>query len=138
MGGSSVVMLFSNEQEVCFISCWDRCLIAGLDSLLSKQEGEKKIQKCALLEHLVLWHKYLNFLLCLNECWQNMCKPLNPVEGLQMYICRLVFLVKAGWILVIQKRTWLQKGSIMAILLDLPTWILFLYICFLRKLYWFS
>lgn len=105
VGGSSVVMLFSNEQEVCFISCWDRCLIAGLDSLLSKQEGEKKIQKCALLEHLVLWHKYLNFLLCLNECWQNMCKPLNPVEGLQMYICRLVFLVKAGWILVIQKRT---------------------------------
>lgn len=105
VGGSSAVMLFSNEQEVCFISCWDRCLIAGLDSLLSKQEGEKKIQKCALLEHLVLWHKYLNFLLCLNECWQNMCKPLNPVEGLQMYICRLVFLVKAGWILVIQKRT---------------------------------
>lgn len=101
VGGSSAVMLFSNEQEVCFISCWDRCLIAGLDSLLSKQEGEKKIQKCALLEHLVLWHKYLNFLLC----WQNMCKPLNPVEGLQMYICRLVFLVKAGWILVIQKRT---------------------------------
>lgn len=105
VGGSSAVMPFSNEQEVCFISCWDRCLIAGLDSLLSKQEGEKKIQKCALLEHLVLWHKYLNFLLCLNECWQNMCKPLNPVEGLQMYICRLVFLVKAGWILVIQKRT---------------------------------